>query len=55
MDSFHRASWSRGYTNVSCSTQLNMKFQMLIVKNVKKFSFVQAQTSLECYFSFHKC
>ena len=35
-----------------CSTQLSMKFQMLIsIKNIKKFGFCQAQISGECYFS----
>ena len=36
----------------SRSAQLNMKFQMLISRNIKKFSFFQAQISLECYFSY---
>ena len=35
----------------SCSTQLSIKFEMLIsVKNIKKFSFFQAQISLESIF-----
>ena len=36
----------------SCSTQLRIKFQLLInIKNIKKFSIFRAQISLECYFS----
>ena len=36
----------------SCSTQLRIKFQLLInIKNIKKFSIFWAQISLECYFS----
>ena len=36
----------------SCSTQLSMKFEMLLkYKNIKKLSIFQVQISLECHFS----
>ena len=40
----------------SCSTQLSIKFELLISMKISRNSAVfRARISLECYFPVHKC